>query len=157
MEIQEFKVIYDILQEGYFGISWGSILWFLGVFFASVLIFAVSRNSKFKKFGGYFLPIICSILLLVGVWSIYRSIEKQMTCLDWVKTNNFQMVEGKIKELRSDFKSESFSVEGVNFRYGEYDLTKCGYRQAKGIKLENEKLVRITYHDGCILKLEVAE
>lgn len=157
MKAESYRVIYDILQEGYFGLSWTSIWWLSGVLFFLVVILALGRNPNFNKSLQKFLFAIASLLLIFGIWSVYSTLSRQETCLDWAKSNDFQVVTGQIKDFRSDFKSESFTVNDIKFVYLEYDSTKCGYRQAKGIKLQNDKLVRICYHDNCILKFEIAE
>lgn len=157
MKPQEFKVIYDILQEGYFALSWTSIWWLFGILFFLAVILAWRRNSKLNKSTQGFLLIIASILLLFGIWSVYSTRSLQKNCIDWAQSNDFQVVTGQIKDFRSDFKSESFAVNGVKFVYHEYDVSKCGYRQAKGIQLQNDRFVRISYHDNCILKFEITD
>ena len=157
MQQPNFKVIYDILQEGYFGLSWNSILWLLGVLFFFVVIIALRRNPNFNKSTQRFLLVIASVLLIFGSWSVYNTFSLQKTCIDWARNNDFKVVTGQIKEFRSDFKSESFTINDTKFVYHEYDSSKCGYRQSKGIKLQNDKIMRISFHDNCILKLEIAD
>jgi hypothetical protein len=159
MQPQEYKVVYDILQEGYLALSWFVILWFLGSAVMSVVFFMNLKANKFKIEGmnDSLGVVILPIFLIVGVLGIFSTLYTQCTCISWAKSSDTQIIHGQIKNLMTEAKYETFTVNGTRFEHREADLTKCGYTQAKGIKLENNKSVRITYHEGCILKLEVAE
>jgi hypothetical protein len=125
----------------------------------SVVFFIDLKAKKFKiegvndSLGVFILP----IFLIVGILEMFSTFYTQWTCISWAKNNNTQITQGQIKNLITEAKFESFSVNGTKFEHREYDLTKCGYTQAKGTKLKNDNLVRVTYYESCILKLEVAK
>ncbi len=159
MQEQEFKVVYDILQEGYLGLTWFPLLWFLGAVIMSIFFVKhlIAINFKVKGINDSLVVVIFPIFLIVGVLGILSTFYTQWNCISWAKSHTVPVTEGQIDNLKTESKYETFTVNGIKLEHREYDVSKCGYTQAKGVKLQNRNPVRITYHEGCILKLEVAK
>lgn len=159
MEAQEFRVVYDILRESAFALTWFPIFWLLGACLFTVVFFfnLKARKFKFEEIQDYLGLLILPIFLVVGVFATTSTYRTQQGCLDSAKNGLTQIVQGRIENLKTESKRESFSVNGKSFEYREYDLTVCGYTQSKGIKLQNGNLVKITYSDDRIFKFEIAD
>ncbi len=90
--------------------------------------------------------------------------QERSRCLAWAKSGSFERVEGKVEDYHpiptGGHGYESFTVAGVFFQYTDGDeLANGGLTQTPihGGPVLKGKYVRICYHEGRILKVEVAQ
>jgi hypothetical protein len=82
--------------------------------------------------------------------------------MNQLTSGNFQVVEGKVANLRyypdqMTDKVESFEVNSVPFRIGEAETAAFDTRRSEGSPIAEGLPVRITYHGNDILRLEIAQ
>jgi hypothetical protein len=157
VQTEEFKTVYDILQEGRFSLNYFLIFWMFGVFIIGIASFrelwrrGFRVNSSQDWLGLFIVP----IFVIVGIFGNFNSYSVQSNCLQNAQTGNFKVTEGLIKNLETTSKRESFTVNNTRFEYSENDVSKCGYTQRKGFPLTNDLRVKISYEKDQILKLEI--
>jgi hypothetical protein len=155
MQTQEFRIIYNVLNEGYgvapFFLGLISISLTVAIYFQTVSFF---ESDIFKKELRDFPPLIMlPIMLVVSVFSSVNIFQVRKDCLDRANNGEFSVTQGVVKNLVRRSKSESFSVNSHNFEYSRHDMTKCGFNEMELIK--DGTHVRISFANESILKLEV--
>ena len=153
-----YLVYYDILKSGS-GLDGGFLGFILG---ALVGIFFLFRSLRRRKT----FEIIFSIIWLTGFTGLgllgFGNVYYQHNqCQHWAKSGDYQIVEGSVTKFVEYNRTvyEQFSVKDIHFEYSPYDLSVCGFRQtiAEGSPIRDGLQVRVTYKDGRILKLEIAD
>lgn len=153
----QYEVYYDILLAKS-GVE-GSITTIISI---ALVVFLLKRSLKTRMQ----LESIFLIAWLIGVISLgglgYGNVYYQhFRCTQWMRTGNYQIVEGRVADFVPYHKpkKEHFSVNAAYFEYSPYDLTVCGFKQLArdGSPIKDGLMVRITYQEGRILKLEIAE
>lgn len=154
----EYVVYYDILLANS-GVEGGSIATIIGI---ALAVFLLKRSLRTRRQ----LESIFLIAWLIGVISLaglgHGNVYYQhYRCTQWMRTGNYQVVEGRVANFVPYRKpsKEHFSVNAVYFEYSPYDLTVCGFKQLAqdGSPIKDGLMVRVTYQEGRILKLEIAE
>lgn len=135
----------------------------LTVFFSSFVL----RKIYCRLFGAKseinFWVIIFAFLAFLGTKAF--SLSKYIAQFEGIKAGDFLKVEGKIKNLKfheGRARGESFTVDGVVFKYNEYGTPKYYFanRGPEFISLKNDIIVRVFFinsgGENFIFKLEVA-
>lgn len=97
----------------------------------------------------------------LGWFGYHNVVVQQQRCIDWLEGGTYEVVTGKVEDLRpmpgSGYQPEIFTVSGVRFEYSDSNLSQGGFHQTRlaGGPIDEGRLVRITYHEGRILRLEV--
>lgn len=157
MQAQEFRVVYDILQEGY-GIA-PFLLGFMAIGLAVALYFQLVSffdSDIFEKELRDFAPIILlPIILIFLVFSSINTFQTRKECLDSAKNEEVSVTQGIVKNLVSNSKRESFSVNNRNFEYSKHNWEECGFNLNSQVTIYEGMYVKISFANGRILKLEV--
>jgi hypothetical protein len=158
VQAPEFTTAYDILNENYLSLSWFPVIWLGIIIFVATMFILELRKKKFhvSSAKSIIMLILLPLFLILGVFELTTSISKQYHCMNSARNGDFTVIEGRISGLNTRSKRESFMVNGLKFEHSEHDYRTCGYKQAKGIILKGNMLVRLASKDGCILKMEVA-
>jgi hypothetical protein len=139
---------------------WSSISWFLivGTFSTFFLIHFWQKGFKIDGISDALPLTICPIFLIFGIGINVLAYQAQTDCLNAAGVGDINYVEGPISNLHTDPRRESFEVNGIKFEYHEFYGNECGYHQSvgksQGIWLKEGDIVRITYWNGRILRLE---
>ena len=99
--------------------------------------------------------ILCIVLIGAGTitdFAKYRSAYAK---------GDFSIVEGTVDNFQpmpyEGHQQESFTVKDVAFHYSDFDSSPCLRNTAShGGPIRQGLAVRITYHQGCILRLEIS-
>ena len=159
MDQEHFRVVYDILNEGYLSLSWFVIVWFIGSILFSIVFFFQIRENKFRlqgaseQLGIVALP----LFLVVGIYGVVNTLSVQSNCLSARQNNDFAVAKGQVQDYTRGPKRESFTVSGVRFSFMDNDATKCGYKPSQGITLADGMIVRISYRNDETYIFEVPE
>jgi hypothetical protein len=157
MPTQEFRIVYDILNEGY-GIEPFLLVLIAGclalaLYFQIVLVFESGILSREAR---DFAPIILvPVMMVILIFSGVNTFQTRGECLERAVQGNFSVSEGVVKNLVSRSKRESFSVNNHNFEYSSYDLTECGFNLNSATTIREGMYVKISFANGRILKIEV--
>jgi hypothetical protein len=127
---------------------------------ASLVVTIRKKRHKEKKFVMFWVAAVAGVLVLGGIGA-GNVICQYMQCKEWLKTGNYKVVEGIVKNFHpmpwTGHDSERFSVNGVRFEYSDFDLSKGGFNNTSshGGPIKENLPVRIAYKSGRILRLEV--
>ena len=78
-----------------------------------------------------------------------------------MRSGNCQVVEGPVEEFvpmpYGGHAEESFTIKGVRFKYSDFDDSKPGFNRSEshGGPIHKNMWLRVHYHDGSILQIEV--
>ena len=148
----EYDVVFEIAKVG--------IMESIPIMLFSTLLMVVGIGiiKFFEKFFGYlFFGFAVLWTLVVGL----KISSAQSLIKEYYGNGNFEVVEGFVenfKPMPSDGgKQESFTVNGIRFKYADYVKTP-GFNNAasRGGPIREGLQVKISYIDNTILKLEVA-
>lgn len=137
-----------------------------------LIIFSFLSYKANKLKANIILSIILSIatvsMTALCVANIYEFKNLKTNVLDLYFNGNYQTVEGTIEEFEplplNGNGTESFTVNGINFRYSKSALSYVGYKTTAaegGYITENGQKIRIryiydyTYDNNIILKLDI--
>jgi len=153
----EFVEIYTILNESYFSTLWPALLWSIPVIFFASLFF-VDAVKNFSLEGPMHILKVTAppIFVFFALFIDYDAVATQYRAIRAAQTRDYFVVEGRIGDLHTHQKYESFVLNGMQFSYFEYSAAS-GYKQSKGRKLNNDMPVRISHKDGCILKMAIGK
>jgi hypothetical protein len=151
-------VVYDILRDG---IGVAPVFVCLGMLFGMGMgIGLLVSQRKQRK------PVGCLIVWLIA-WSLGtvvgggNVIYQHFRCAAWARAGDFDVVEGQVTDFqpvpRPKKGSERFTVQDITFSYSSADLSKGGFRYEFGPEGQMREgcQVRISHHEGRILKLEI--
>ena len=143
---------------------------FIPLLLLSILVFLSYKSYKLK--GHIILSIILSIATIfmttLCVSNIYGFKNLKSNILDSYFKGNYQTVEGAVQDFEplplNGNGTESFTVNGIQFRYSNSALSYYGYKTTAaegGYITKNGQNVRIkyiydeTYENNIILKLDI--
>jgi hypothetical protein len=157
MQSQEFRIAYDILNEGY-----GFAPFFFGVIsigLAVIIYFQIVsllESGILMREARDFAPLILvPIMMVILVFSAVNIFQIRGECVERAAQGNFSVTEGVVKNLVSRSKRESFSVNNHNFEYSSHDLTECGFNLNSATTIREGMYAKISFANGRILKIEV--
>jgi hypothetical protein len=151
-----YTTVFEITQEPF---NW----WFpaFGLIFivlGTALIFAARRWPSFTraKSLGYFFVIFASLWTVVaflGTYIIYRS------AINYYHSKNYEVIEGIVESFQpmpyAGHRDECFTVRATRFCYSDYRITpEFNQTASHGGPIREGLPVRITHHNGHILRLE---
>ena len=118
----------------------------------------VEAKQRAKMFG-YFFIFFSMVMETLVIWNSTRVNADLEGAL---KNGHYQIIEGPVENLEpmNDWgnKHESFSVRGIRFRYSDFIVNQCfNHSSTDGGPIRAGVLVRVSYLDDCILRLEVAD
>ena len=157
MQTQEFRIAYDILNEGY-----GFAPFFFGIISLGLAVILYFQIVSFFESGILtreprdFSPIILvPIMLVILIFSSVNIFQVRRGCLEKAEQGEFTITEGFVKNVIKHSKRESFSVNNNNFEYSSHDLTECGFNLNSATTIREGMYVRISFANARILKIEV--
>ena len=162
MEDCRFRVVHNIVAEG-LGFAPFAIL--LAVLLGSGIGgWVLLHNWRNRRRGAVAFSIVWLILWLgAGGLGAGNMLFQRWRCLSWAKRGDYRVVQGVVKDFdpmpTGGHADESFTVGGLAFDYSDFDLSKGGFNSAAshGGPIREGLLVRISYREGRILKIEVCE
>jgi energy-coupling factor transporter transmembrane protein EcfT len=168
--MRNFETIYEYSFNG--SDIWHIIPIFLFAAFGFGIIYCVKKYYKrfslqrqFILFFGWIMGLIASVIFIVFIIKIPSIHRAEKDLKDMIKNETYLIVEGEVENFMAPRKSpnhfESFSVNGIDFRYSEYVIID-GFNKTSNnggpIKI-NGQMVRIGYiktgNENVILKLEM--
>jgi len=152
----QYITVYSIMTESA-RIPWLHLV--IGVVVLPLFIYAVWRQGVRTKLLG----VIAAALLWDGIifpcsWHMSNAHNEAQNLL---RSGNCQVVEGPVEQFvpmpYGGHSEESFNVKGVHFEYSDFDDSKPGFNKSEshGGPIHKGMWVRLNYHDGSILKIEV--
>jgi len=134
-------------------------LLFLGVGVGLVRGWIQVEAKQRAKMFGYFFIFFSMVMETLVIWNSTRVNADLEGAL---KNGHYQIIEGPVENLEpmNDWgnKHESFSVRGIRFRYSDFIVNQCfNHSSTDGGPIRAGVLVRVSYLDDCILRLEVAD
>lgn len=155
----EYVVAYDILDEGF---GFGRLVPLLG-WLAGLAILVTLLVRERPRGGGRMMFFVFALMFwtCVGGCGVGNVLTQHIRCLNWAKNGDFEVAEGEVRDFKPmpehGHAQESFTVSGVRFSYSDFDLSSGGFNNAssRGGPIRDRLYVRISHHDGRILKLEV--
>jgi len=117
------------------------------------------QTKQPSKLMGYFFIFFSLVIEALVIWNSTRVNADLEGAL---RNGHYQVIEGPVDnfEPMNDWgnKHESFSVRGVYFRYSDFIVDQCfNDSSTHGGPIRAGLLVRVSYVDRCILRLEVAD
>jgi len=157
VEDTAYKLVYDASTAG---MDLGLILRLLfGAVFGTALIVYAARKRSMATLAIATVG-TCGLVLMGGI-AIANTNYQRWRCKHWLRTGDYSVVEGAVSQFHpmpySGHDSERFTVEGVSFKYSDYDQSQGGFNNTSshGGPIREGKRVRIAYREGRILKLWV--
>jgi hypothetical protein len=154
-----YRVVYDVTRDGW------AVFWFPAVGIGFILLggclsWLAQREPKWRHSWGPRLGLIFAVLWTLGTFVLvggnfvrdYRALS----------SGHADHVEGPVENFipmpASGHGEESFSVQGVSFSYSDFVVTP-GFNKTTfhNGPMRADLYVRIWYHDGDILKLEIRD
>src|SRR4029450_8617064 len=90
------------------------------------------RPSARGKMGVGFALVWLTFWVVAGCVGFGNVFRQHFRCVRWLRSGDCQLVEGPIENFRpmpyGGHAQESFTVAGVSFKYSDYDLSTCGFR-----------------------------
>lgn len=127
------------------------------------IIILKSRNGNNNPIDIIALGILWTVFMLCLLIGLYHSSRKNYTDITTViREKKYHKIEGKVTNFIAmnghSQKKESFNVKKIYFSYN-YNMASSGYNtpKYKGGVIDANKLVRIHYYEGEILRLWVWE
>jgi hypothetical protein len=168
--MRDFETIYEFSFNG--SAIWHIIPIFLFIAFGFGIVYIVKKYFKrftlqrqFILFFGWCIGLIASIIFIVFIIKIPSIVRDEKELKDMIKNETYLKVEGEVENFMAPRKSpnhfESFSVNGVDFRYSEYVIINGFHKTSNngGPIKRNGQIVRIGYmktsNENIILKLEM--
>lgn len=168
MTAPEFIVVYDILEQGLETAHFLLLLGFLaGVAVGAYNILKILRTGHLNLVNlcGILVFAICLVFWIIVVGDLVSGIVwKQWRCISWAKNGDFKVVVGHVQGYRRTkltkwTASESFTVDGVRFALRDSDFWRAGFNKTswRGDPFRAGQYTRISFREGCILKIEIVE
>ena len=151
MPLTEFHSIFEISNNGY---SWWFLL--LGLLPIFVGIGTLRAKSRIWAMGFIALGLLWLIICWQKTYVPYRELTTAY------RNGNYSTTIGVISQFRpmpsTGHSQESFEVNGIHFSYSNFVITPC-YNKTRqsGGELSDGMVVKISYKNGCILSLAVAQ
>ncbi|MDB5201708.1 MAG: hypothetical protein JWQ27_1117 [Ferruginibacter sp.] len=125
-----------------------------------------AKSSTYKRIYGMIFGVVFALFSgLIGAFVITSNLGAYRATRNIYKTKRFHIVQGKVDNYHpmpeGGHDTERFTVNGVAFKYGDYDVTDYGYNNAasKGGVIKEGLFVRICYFNNgdknVILRLEI--
>jgi hypothetical protein len=147
-------VVYDILRDG-IGIAPIGVCLGMLVGLGCGVGMLISLRKQGKPVGGIIFWLIAwTAGTLVGGGNV---LGQHFRCVSWAKSGDFEVAEGQVTHFEPLQKTESFTVAGITFSYGDANLSRGGFRSQFGPNglLHEGAHVRVSHREGRILKLEI--
>jgi hypothetical protein len=117
-----YQIVYDASQTG---IDWPPILG-AAVFLGAAIIAWRGRHSPYIRAEPWFLGIFLVLMLLGAPCIIIGKVNEYLTAQSRLHSNQTAVVEGRVENFNPGVYPnvlESFTVNGVGFKYSEYAST----------------------------------
>ena len=152
----QYLTVYSILTDS------ARIPWFhlvVGVLVFPIFFYALWRQGARLKL----LPVLAAALLWNMIiipcsWCMNNQHNEAQKLL---RSGQCQVVEGPIEHFvpmpYGGHAEESFTVKGVKFEYSDFNDSKPGFNKSEshGGPIHKDMWVRLKYHEGSILQIEV--
>jgi hypothetical protein len=154
------KEYYNVLDNGYSVLGFATIGLVMAVIGIVVILFMNKSGAKPSKM--LFLYIFTGFAILWTICSFMTTGSEYFECRNVMKNGTYKEVEGKVENFDpmpfSGHKDESFTVNGILFKYSDFGVS-AGFNNSKshGGPIDEGKYVRIRYYNGLILQLWVKE
>ena len=155
-----YKVIFDSTSSEAGWLLSYSIPLLLALLLLSLVVFFAwaSWRTNFKAR----ILTVTLVLLLLFRFGLSFSFAHYKYFHWWYDKGPFSAVEGPVEKYRASnvgtTSYEHFQVGNAGFSYTAARMDRCFHKTAaNGGPIHDGLLVRITYHDNCIVKLEVAQ
>ena len=129
----------------------------VGGLFVSVLVFRYARRQLFS----WFAFLVAVVIWSAGGWRVSEHFAIQRA----LASGRYSVVEGPVENFRPmphhGHSLERFDVQGVRFRYSDYEETECfNHTTSHGGPIHPGLRVRATYIlerfvEHCIVRLEI--
>jgi hypothetical protein len=174
----QYRVAYDVSQEWYdlrmslmMLVPFGLSVLFLVVFWVAAWHdLREPDRSKRSGLGTGCGPVLALafplVLVLCAGWLVCRPLVPQWRAKAWARAGDNEVTEGAVSGLGHGRRGRTyFTVAGVSFQYLPWNAEGAsgGFRGTftdPGVPedaLRDGVPVRITHHDDCILRIEIAE
>ena len=147
-----YETVFDINQKVF---EWGFAIPFAAVLVLGLILLRRKPKSQWQVVG------LCLCLLgSIGTFISGSSYVKLLRNRSALNGGKFLIVEGKVTNFRpmppQRHTMESFQVNGKRFEYSDRSVTP-GFNQTvpAGGPVRDGEMVRVSYYDGYILKLEI--
>ncbi|SRR6266436_6128365 len=151
------KLVFDLANKG---LDWSSLITGLIIFAFGLVAIWMEKlrvGSIVIKRIGY---VMCAVGLLVVVFLFGDSYVGKAEGVKALRSRNYSTAEGRVHDFHpmpyEGHAEESFTVAGHRFSYSDYVETHCfNNTSSHGGPMREGLLVRISYSDNCILRIEV--
>lgn len=152
-------ILFDIGARPF---DWKSLLSSFGLFLLGLSLVVMRK----KKIGVFLIKNIGYIMgcvsVLVMAYMLTSWFSKKREGSEALQKGNFSLVEGKVNNFKpmpyEGHAEESFTLERERFSYSDYVYTPCfNHSSAHGGPIRADLHIRVSYIDGCILKIERLE
>ena len=157
-----YVVAYDVVADGFSGMRLIlPLVWLVALLVGGCAAVAKFRRRDYNAATG--------VGVLVALWGVMGGVgfgnvvRQQLKCIHQAKAGDFDVVEGEVRDYvpQSEFGKgyESFTVNGVAFRYSDNDLSLGGFHNTahRGGPVRPGLHARIAHRDGRILRLEIRQ
>lgn len=155
------QVVYDILAEN----------WPVGPFLLHLIILALAlisicgylRSRKTARPFPTGAALVGALVLLLGFLAFFGVYLERYKCREWARTANYSIVEGTVEDFHPEPEGghgpETFRVGDVFFACSPNNLDRGGFNRTSrgGSPIRPGLHVRICYHNGRILRLEILQ
>ena len=156
----EYDVIYDIRDQG-LGLvrSLVVLAWLAGLLLVGGVFVTRLRRGEYGALP--FLGLWLAFWLCAGGLGIGNVVKQQVKCINWARDGRFEVAEGEVRDFQTPPPGkrtpEAFTVAGARFSYSDADLSQGGFNSESSDRgpIREGVYVRISHHDGRILKLEI--
>lgn len=160
-----YNVYFDVLRDGYQGLSTASGSYLALVMLAVIVIIFIKCNKE-KTFGSIALFILLTVLsvsFLIWNWRYDSGKNKEYSSI--LQRGAYKTVEGQVRNVRISYGKHDmqyFSVNGINFKITE-NTVSGGFNRTilNGGPLRENVYVRLSYiesyGDKIILRVEIAQ
>jgi hypothetical protein len=150
-----YRVVYDVLQEG-------SKVYVPALIAGALVSFGLMVRRWPARWNAVIVGWGAIVLGALGLLAGLNIGMGESRCRSWLRNGDVSVVSGTVADFHpmppGGHDEERFSVDGVSFSYS-HNLSLCGFQQtsADSGPIRAGEAVRISHHDGRILRLEVAE
>ena len=135
--VGNYTTIYDLTHEG-LGFSAFSILPLMLLIFVPLILYTQIKSGGINKVNKsryvIFSTFFCGICLLLIIATSPFIKPGYWETKEAFRNKTFKVIEGVVENFdpmpKSGHKHESFSVAGVEFEYGDYDVSVFGFNNA---------------------------
>lgn len=158
-----YETVYDALEQSY---QWG-FEWLVVPLGVAIFILSVRQLGRHGwQMSGYPRPggnpwvgfVAGGVVMIVFAGIAYSHIAEQYRCKNWSRNEEFQIVQGEISGSQQFKGRYAFTVAGVALEYQADSAGFHGEFTTPGVPrelLRDGQVVRIAYHEGRILRIEI--